>query len=80
MKTKEELNALKEEVEILNKKLAELSVEELAQVTGGYGGRKGYHCPNVWCDKHNYIVTPPEDGKCQKCGTPLVYGSLPNIR
>ena len=35
MKTKEELNALKEEVEALNKKLAELSEEELAQVFGG---------------------------------------------
>ena len=35
MKTKEELNALKEEVEILSKKLNELTDEELAQVTGG---------------------------------------------
>ena len=35
MKTKEELNALKEEVEALNKKLAELSDEELQQVAGG---------------------------------------------
>ena len=35
MKTKEELNALKEEVETLNKKLAELTEEELAQVVGG---------------------------------------------
>ena len=35
MKTKEELNALKEEVETLNKKLAELTEEELAQVSGG---------------------------------------------
>ena len=35
MKTKEELNALKEEVETLNAKLAELSEEELAQVCGG---------------------------------------------
>ena len=34
-KTQEELNALKEEVETLNKKLAELTDEELAQVTGG---------------------------------------------
>ena len=34
MKT-EELNALKEEVETLNKKLAELTEEELAQVSGG---------------------------------------------
>ena len=38
MKTKEELNALKNEVEALNKKLAELTNEELAQVTGGGGG------------------------------------------
>ena len=36
MKTKEELNAIKEEVESLNKKLAELAEEELAQVTGGW--------------------------------------------
>ena len=37
MKTKEELNALKEEVETLNKKLRELSEEELAEVAGGIG-------------------------------------------
>ena len=35
MKTKEELNALKNEVETLNKELAELSEDEMAQVTGG---------------------------------------------
>ena len=35
MKTKEELNVLKEGVEALSKKLAELSEEELAQVSGG---------------------------------------------
>ena len=35
MKSKEELNALKEEVETVNKKLAELTDEELAQVAGG---------------------------------------------
>ena len=35
MKTTEELNALKEEVETMNKKLAELTEEELEQVTGG---------------------------------------------
>ena len=34
-KFKEELNALKEEFETLNKKLVELIQEELAQVTGG---------------------------------------------
>ena len=35
MKTKEELNALKEEVEAVNEKLAELTEEEIAQVSGG---------------------------------------------
>ena len=35
MKTKEELNALKKEVEAMNKKLAELTEEELKQVSGG---------------------------------------------
>ena len=35
MKTKEELNAIKEEVEALNRKLRELTEEELEQVTGG---------------------------------------------
>ena len=41
MKTKEELNAIKEEVEALSKKLAELSEEELAQVVGGVAGLSG---------------------------------------
>ena len=36
MKTKEELKALNEEVEAVNKKLAELSEEELKQVAGGF--------------------------------------------
>ena len=35
MKTKEELDALKEEVEAVNEKLAELTPEEIAQVSGG---------------------------------------------
>ena len=38
MKTKEELNALKNEVETLNNKLAELTEDELTQVIGGVGG------------------------------------------
>ena len=37
MKAKEKLNALKAEIETLNKKLAELTDEELAQVSGGVG-------------------------------------------
>ena len=36
MKTKEELDALKEEVEALNKKSRELTDEEVEQVAGGY--------------------------------------------
>ena len=35
MNTKKELNALKEEVETLNRKLHELTDEELEQVSGG---------------------------------------------
>ena len=36
MKTKEELDAIKEEVEDMKKKLAELTEDELEQVAGGY--------------------------------------------
>ena len=35
MKNKEELNALKKEVETLSRKLRELTEDELEQVTGG---------------------------------------------
>ena len=35
MKAKEELNAIRNDIETLGKKLAELSEEELAQVSGG---------------------------------------------
>ena len=37
-KSKEELDALKEEVESINEKLAELTEEEIAQVNGGAEG------------------------------------------
>ena len=36
-KTQEELNTLKEEAKALNKKLTELTEEELEQVVGGSG-------------------------------------------
>ena len=47
MKTKEELNAIKEEVETLNRKLEELNEEEFEQVVGGVAlddeeGKRGY--------------------------------------
>ena len=38
MKTREELIAIKEEIETMNRKLAELSEDELTEVTGGYSG------------------------------------------
>ena len=45
MKTPEELNVLKEEIETLNKKLSELTAEELTQVTGGEGAVTMCWCP-----------------------------------
>ena len=64
MKTKEELNALKEEVETLSKKLAELTEEELNQVTGGvyYGKPKSF-------DKENSHVNPEDSCKYGVCGS-----------
>ena len=41
MKTEEELNVLKAEVETLNKKFADLSKEELEQIVGG----SAVYCP-----------------------------------
>ena len=52
MKTKEELNELKEEVEAVNKKLAELTEEELKSVSGGR--RKG----SVYCWECGYDFGP----------------------
>ena len=45
MKTKEELNALKEEVETLSAKLHELTDEELEQVAGGTGDTPDGYLP-----------------------------------
>lgn len=53
MKSKEELNAIKEEVETLNKKLVELNDEELAQV---FGGEDEGQNEKLW------------DWKCYNCG------------
>ena len=53
MKSKEELNALKEEVETQNKQRRELTEEELEQVSGGAGGaspsfsKPGIELPSV---------------------------------
>lgn len=57
MKTQEELNAIKQKVEALNKKLALLPDDALQQVTGGGSSESGI-LDNIlqdvtnWLDKH----------------------------
>ncbi len=74
MKTKEELNELKSEVESLNKKLAELTEDELKQVNGGLAFIKMV-CRNPNC---NYVIFWTGcDGwgpfECSKCGQKTLY-------
>ena len=66
MKTNEELNALKEEIEALNAKLAELSEEELLQIAGGGNGSDLYSTVMahlfdafqvVKTNKNSYLIT-----------------------
>ena len=69
MKTPEELNALKEEVENLNRKLAELTEDELKQVSGGYLYNE--YCPLCGCkldeesDEHSETIVWHV---CPNCG------------
>ena len=70
MKTIEELNALKEEVEALNIRLAELSEEEMVQVTGcAWGPDWGEVL--MECSACHYSETRPRDphgaSNCPKC-------------
>ena len=59
MKSKEELNALKEEVESVSRKLTELNKEDLESVTGGEiqtdecPCRYGFQSANKQCFKKN---------------------------
>ena len=63
MKTKEELNTLKEEVKTVNKEPAELSEEELAQVSGRGDG--------IYCPKCGRMMTVT--GRCSFCSRiPLI--------
>ena len=74
MKTKEELNALKEEVETLKKKLSELTPEELEKVVGGIILSATFKCPicgatevkTVNSDSHGEY-TRGGDGWCDIC-------------
>ena len=54
MKTKEEMNVLKEEAETLSSKLRKLTDEDLAEVTGGNGptGYFALRCSNPDCYSH----------------------------
>ena len=62
MKTKEELNALKEEVEAVNEKLAELTEEEIAQVSGGrgpfIGGLRDFESDTILIGPHSFVKAP----------------------
>ena len=62
MKTKEELNTLKEEVETLNKKLAELSDKELAEVNGGLS-QEGIERLAVDADRAAVAFLEPREDK-----------------
>ena len=76
MKTKEELNKLKEEIETLNKKLAELTEEEQKMVTGGkITGGDGFpfynDCP--FCKSRQRVTAGPfykgiPTYACSNCG------------
>ena len=65
MKTKEELNALKVEVETVSKKLNEINDEELEQVSGGISFQTTG--PNETC-RHHYLI-PGNDDICKICAT-----------
>ena len=54
MKTKEELNTLKNEVKDLNAKLAELSEDELKEVTGGVADERTAHV--AFCDAYHALI------------------------
>ena len=55
MKTKEELTALRREIETLNKKLAELNEGELKQVTGGGQDSRELNSKDVYNIMFGYI-------------------------
>ena len=60
MKTKEELIALKAEYESINKKLSELTDDEMEQVTGGF--IPPYPPSSFGGSKEEYTIPVPEGG------------------
>ena len=57
MKTKKELNEIKEEVETASRKRHELTDEELAQVSGGISNEGDLVIPTIGLDKKGNVVT-----------------------
>lgn len=56
MKTKEELDALKDEIEALTKKLAELTEEEMVQLSGGQEKDDMIYCPTCRRMRSRYHI------------------------
>ena len=73
MKTKEELNALKNEVEVLNKKLTELSEEELEQLVGGGGQGRLEEYLKTLCPDKSQILVDNGEGKQLVLDTSLKF-------
>lgn len=75
MKTKEELNNLKNEIKTLNRKLAELTDEEMKEVTGGsyitHQQLAVYFCR----DCGSYTVAPIKRSGCDKVQKCINCGS-----
>ena len=75
-KTQEELNALKEEVETLNKKLHKLTDEEREQVSGG---RRPQKRPETKKKGTHYKEAAPGALLCPQCNQPrLPHRVCPN--
>ena len=80
MKTQEKLNALKEEIETLSSKLAELTQEEMEQVYGGAVFPNGIDLADTWpcrvCKSDQKVAAGPiVNGSftyvCSRCGNLL---------
>lgn len=70
MKTKDELNALRNEVDALNKKLAELNEDELKEITGGADVRpehQYYKWKGIYYTKLYSDCPGQNDCGCMKC-------------
>ena len=81
MKTKEELNELREEVETLNRKLDELTDEELSQVAGGddHGRMALEKYIKTLCPDKNKILVDAGEGKKLDLDNRVKYDDHNNV-